>query len=128
MASGNIILPGIAQEIAGVIGCHAALHLIGQLPTCVAGKPGKQSTRVILYVPKRLKPGHRLVQILGMDRAQKLVTAFGGETLPVANCRHVYIRFRNREIRRMAAERMSTAEIAAIIGMTVRSVRAIKAE
>lgn len=79
-------LPESVAELADVLGRERALFLIGQLPICYvqdkrwnqrAGSRG--SRRVILYVPKRLKPDHRLVTILGWNDAQRLVDAFGGE-------------------------------------------------
>ncbi|HDR9259609.1 TPA: hypothetical protein QDB21_005631 [Burkholderia vietnamiensis] len=79
-------LPKSVQEIADVIGREKALHLIRSLPTYVAGKPGKRCTRVMLYVPQRLRMDHPLVQILGFEDAAKMVDNFGGECLQPANC------------------------------------------
>lgn len=31
-----------------------------------------------LYVPKKLKPGHRLIELLGAETAQRFVELFGG--------------------------------------------------
>ena len=80
-------LPSSVQPIAAVIGRRAALYLIGQLPVAVRGKSGKQSRRVQLYVPKTLDEDHRLVQILGPQKAAALVAEFGGEMLYPANWR-----------------------------------------
>jgi hypothetical protein len=84
----QVHLPTTAQELADVLGRERALYLIGQLPVCYVKdkrwKPranSKGSRRVILYVPKRLRPDHRLVAILGWNDAQRLVDAFGGEIL-----------------------------------------------
>lgn len=79
-------LPKSVQEIADVIGRDKALHLIRSLPTYVAGKPGKRCTRVMLYVPQRLRLDHPLVLILGFEDAAKMVDHFGGECLQPANC------------------------------------------
>jgi hypothetical protein len=79
-------LPKSVQEIADVIGREKALHLIRSLPTYVAGKPGKKCTRVMLYVPQRLRMDHPLVLILGFEDAAKMVDVFGGECLQPANC------------------------------------------
>jgi hypothetical protein len=121
-------LPASVQELADVIGRDDALYLIGQLPTCKSGLPGHQSTRVILYVPKRLKPHHRLVEILGEERAAKLVEGFGGETLQVANCQDVYRRFRDREARRMAGEGMTSSQLAEALQVSVRHARNLRRE
>ncbi|WP_054945869.1 hypothetical protein [Novosphingobium sp. KN65.2] len=118
-----IMLPESIQEIADVIGREAALYLVGQLPTCRAGAQGKRATRVILYVPKRLKPNHRLVQILGWERANKLVEGFGGEILQPANCQEVYRRFRDREAQRLFDGGASIPDLAAIFSVTERHIR-----
>lgn len=119
-----MMLPASVQEIADVIGRDEALHLISRLPTCYAGGKGKQSTRVILYVPKKLKPNHRLVQILGWDRANQLVEGFGGEILQPANCAGVYKEQRDKEIRRLASEEgKRPAELAAMFKLSERQIR-----
>ena len=94
-------LPRSVREIAQVIGRDAALRLIGQLPTCMGGAPGKRSSRVMLYVPKKLAPDHRLVRILGAEKAMALVRAFGGEVLQPANCRRIFARYRDEAIVKM---------------------------
>jgi hypothetical protein len=114
-----------------VIGHEAALYLVGQLPQVERsdksgdGSTGKRCKRRVtsLCVPKRLKPDHRLVGILGMERAQKLIQAFGGENFILPNCREVYTRFRNSEIQRMHREGMSRADIADIIGVSLSTVQ-----
>lgn len=121
-------LPESVQEIADVIGRETALYLIGQLPTCYAGAEGKRSTRVILYVPKRLKPTHPLVQILGWHTALQLVEGFGGEILQPANCQEVYRRFRDDEARRLAAAGLSSAQLAEVLAVSERHIRNITRE
>ena len=121
-------LPNSVREIAEVIGREAAMYLIGQLPTCYAGKVGHRSHRVILYVPKTLKPNHRLVEILGWHTALKLVGAFGGEILCPANCREIYAQFRDREIQRMLADGAKPAQVADLMGVSERHARNLTRE
>ena len=121
-------LPASVQEIADVIGRETALYLIGQLPTCYAGTDGKRSTRVILYVPKSLKPNHRLVEILGWERANKLVEGFGGEILQPANCQEVYRRFRDTEAKRLVADGLTAAQLAEVMAVSERHIRNIAKE
>lgn len=116
-------LPASVQEIADVIGSERALYLVGQLPRCYAGNKGKQSSRVIMYVPKTLKPDHQLVVLLGWHDARKLVDAFGGEILQPANCAEIYRQFRDQSILRMAREGMRPGEIAEVVGVSDRHVR-----
>lgn len=121
-----IELPESVQEIADVIGRTEALRLIGQLPTCIAGVEGHKSKRVILYVPKQLKAGHRLVEILGWDTAQKLVDVFGGEILCPANCHAVFADFMRRAIAAMLATGESTNVVAVMFDVHERTVRKIR--
>lgn len=120
-----------------MIGRDAALYLIGQLPTCISGIDGaksygregstsKRSTRVILYVPKRLTPDHRLVEILGWDRARKLADWFGGSILQPANCNAIYKRFRDGEIKRRLKEGASNGQLASVFGMSRESIRLLR--
>ena len=121
-------LPASVQEIADVIGRETALYLIGQLPTCYAGADGKRSTRVILYVPRRLKPNHRLVEILGWQTAVQLVEGFGGEILQPANCQEVYRRFRDAEAKRLVATGMAARHLSEVLAVSERHIRNIAKE
>lgn len=116
-------LPRSVREIAEVIGREATLRLIGQLPTCYAGNDGKKSTRVIMYVPKTLKPDHQLVHILGWHTAHRLVRHFGGEILYPANCRAVYAKFRDEAILKMLDAGARPAMVAELMGLSERHVR-----
>lgn len=113
-------MPPRVQEIADVIGRHEALFLIGKLPKC---RSGKNANVVILYVPKRITQKHRLVEILGWDKAQALVKAFGGEILYPPNCLRIATRFRNKRIVEMIGEGFTAAYVAEEFGVTVRYVR-----
>jgi hypothetical protein len=119
-------LPESVREIAEVIGREDALRLVGQLPTCYAGNDGKKSNRVIMYVPKRLAPDHKLVEILGWNVAMKLVRHFGGEILQPANCNHLKARLRNRRILEMLGEGVPDSFVADEMEVTVRYVRYLR--
>ena len=115
-------LPESVQEIADVIGRDGALRLVCQMPVSYRAQ-NKRSPKVILYVPKRLKPGHRLVAILGTLKAQKLIEAFGGETLYPANCRFVFDRYRDDAVRQMVEEGERLPVVACMFDITERHVR-----
>jgi hypothetical protein len=120
-------LPKSVQEIADVIGRERALYLVGQLPRCVAGAPGKQSSRVMLYVPTlpRLTLQHDLVRILGLKDAERMCRHFGGEILQPANCAEIYKNYRDRMIDSLSRDGMSAAQISATVGITVQHVRQV---
>jgi hypothetical protein len=118
-------LPASAQEIADVIGRAATLSLIGQLPRCIAGKVRKKSSRVIMYVPKRIGLDHPLVKMIGWVDASKLVKAFGGEIMRPANCAEIHRGFRDQAILQMLADGMKPALVAAAVGISERQVRNI---
>lgn len=116
-------LPRTAREIADVIGRERALYLIGQLPRAYCGHPGKQSHRVILYVPKRLPPTHNLVRILGWHDALKLSRHFPGQCLQPANCIDVYRDFRDRSMIRMFLDDgLNARTLAELFGVSERHV------
>lgn len=117
------MLPQSVQEIADVIGREAALHLIRNSRKYRGGRDGGKCAKVILSVPKRLKPNHRLVEILGLERASQMVEAFGGETKHPANCNWLHLLERNDEIRRMASEGVANAELAKAFNLTERRIR-----
>ena len=121
-------LPESVREIAEVIGREDALRLVGQLPTCYAGTAGHRSHRVILYVPKTLKPDHRLVRILGWPIAMKLVRHFGGEILQPANCRKIYSRYRDEAILKMLHAGARPSMVADLLGVSERHVRNLARE
>lgn len=124
-------LPASVQEIADVIGRDRALYLIGQLPKTYppSTRTAHGATeRVILYVPKSLRPDHALVAILGWADASKLVSAFGGEVMQPANCRELYRRFRDRSILGMLKAGNSPSAIAELMGVSDRHVRNVAKE
>lgn len=125
-------LPSTVQEIADVIGRERALFLIGQLPRYHVqdtrkGKAGSAglSERVILYVPKTLKPDHHLVRILGWNDAARLVRVFGGCLVHSSNCQEVYRPHRDAGIRLVHAQGVPVAMVADWFGLTERRARQI---
>jgi hypothetical protein len=126
----NWKLPRSVQEIADVIGAERALFLIGMLPRCYMPDRRKRETergghseRLILYVPKNLKPDHQLVRILGWHDALRLARAFPGEILCPGNCGDVYRRWRDSSLRDMAQDGVPNAVLAEWFGLTERQVR-----
>ena len=119
-------LPKSVLEIAEIIGNERALYLVGKLPRCWAGLPGKESSRVILYVPTlaRMKPNHELVKIMGWHDAQRLAREFGGEILQLANCAEIYRGFRDCSILRLVNDHgMKPGDVAQLMGVSDRHVR-----
>ncbi|MDM5178500.1 hypothetical protein PO883_14980 [Massilia sp. DJPM01] len=124
-------LPDSVQEIADVIGRDQALMLIGALPRCYVGQPGKKSNQVVMYVPtvKNLRLDHQLVRILGWIDAERLCRTFGGEIMKPANCAFIQREFLHKTILGMMhGGRMKAAEVAAIVGVHERTVRNVVRE
>lgn len=115
-------LPESVQEIADVIGRAYAVKLIGNLP-----QAGSRKWRVCIYVPKRMRIDHPIVQVIGYPAAKKLSWAFAGMILQPSNCKSIYKAYRNREMHRMAEEGLPDAEIAAATSLSPRQVREILA-
>lgn len=127
-------LPKSVQEIADVLGRERALYLVGKLPRCYVEdrrqretNKGGLSERVILYVPKVLKPDHQLVAILGWRDAQALVDVFGGELLAPGNCGEVLRSWKNAGILSVCREGVPNALVAQWFGVTERHVRNVLA-
>lgn len=114
-------LPASVREIAEVIGREQALHLIQHLPRCYNKR--NQANRVILYVPKRVDPDHRLVEILGWYDALRLVEAFGGEILHPANCAAIFRRERNWNVQQLVRRGYEIEYIAEVLEVTPRTIR-----
>ena len=116
-------LPQSVQEVADVIGRERALYLVGKLPRSMGNRE-----RIFLYVPKKLTPDHRLVEILGWAHARMLVDEFGGIILNLAACTCVYRVHRNHHIRRMAVKEQKTpGQLAELFGMSARQIQNILA-
>lgn len=113
-------LPRSVQDIADVIGRDLALHLIAHLPrTNLRDHPSGQP---LLYVPRVISVDHRLVQIIGIEAAQKLVRAFSGEILYPAVCRGIDRAERDREILRFMRMKRKASEVATWFGISERQV------
>jgi hypothetical protein len=120
-------LPAIVQDIADVLGRERALFLIGQLPRCVITDRSKggctRAERVILYVPKNLKPSHPLVRILGWVDAERLVATFGGELLNPPTMRElIYRPWRDHAIRTLVDQGTPEEVVAEWFGLTRKRV------
>jgi hypothetical protein len=125
MTGGNYDLCQCLREISWVIGRERALYLAGQVLKWDRG--GHRGKTAYLYIPKRLTPDHRLVEILGWDQAAALVYEFAGLILPISSCRGVVQRWRDSEVRQFADAGLTTQDITRIVGVSDRYVRAIKA-
>lgn len=125
VTGGNYDLCQSLREIAWIVGREKALYLAGHVLKW--GQGGHRGKSAWLYIPKRLKPDHRLVQILGWDDAAALVYEFAGLALPISSCRGVVQRWRDSEVRRLAAAGLTAQSIAPIMGISDRYVRAIRA-
>lgn len=109
------LLPGVLQEIAGLIGLPATLRLM------------QNYSGVRLYVPARFDPDHPLVKIVGHAAALKLVENFGGEEhFDIPKARAAVIAVRNASIRAEYCE-LSQRQLALKYNLVERQVRNILA-
>lgn len=111
-------LPDNVRQIAAVIGRERALLLVGKVLKWDRG--GNYGRAGCLYVPRRLTPGHKLIDLAGQPDALRLVEAFGGEILHISPCAAVLRRWRNAEAARLAAAGVTRREVAEIIGVCQR--------
>lgn len=114
-------LPDSVQLLVNVLGLERALYLVGRLPR-FRRNDLRRGEQVILYVPRTLRPDHRLVEILGWADAARLSRAHGGELLKPGNCRGLYRPLRDQAIRRCHADGVPIDMIAEWFGMGRRRI------
>ena len=105
-------LPATVAEIAGVIGVEAAMAIAKACET----------RRRRLYVPRRMRPDHYLIGVIGAELAAVMVAEYGGMLLYVASCNQHHARIRNAEILEAFERKESRVSIAARYNLTPRMV------
>ncbi len=105
-------LPETAQQIADVIGVEKTLELVG-------GERCQHSREV--YVPKRLRENHWLLELIGREAATQLSKEFPGIRLPLPTTLNKIER--NRKIVHMRQQGMKYRDIADALCMSVSSVK-----
>lgn len=111
----NHDLPPSVAEIANIIGREKALVLAG-------------ACKGALYVPKRLKDGHKLIGLIGEKSARELCKEWGGILLYIATCAKLRADWRNNAIRKWSAQGVCQEALAELAGLTVRHVANILSE
>ena len=102
------------DHVAALIGADAARRLARAFP-------GRR-----MYVPRQVQIGHPLADAIGADLAAKLADRYGGCRIDIP-LGPAAASARNAEaIRAMAAEGRSTGAIAAMLGVSRRTVQRIK--
>lgn len=110
------IMPDLLDCIAKEIGDDAAL--------LVAREWGGRS----LYIPQRIEPGHRLAEILGLERAQQLIKMIGHGPIMVPLGPSARLTQIHDLIYRRLREGYSHAHVAREAGVHVRSVERLAAK
>ncbi|MCM2329828.1 hypothetical protein SAMN05216229_101265 [Geopseudomonas sagittaria] len=122
-------LPLSIRELGEVLGVYGALGLISQLPTVEKRDhryPGRVRRVPILYVPKSIRPGCKLVAILGQEHAGRLIEKFGGEMLFPASCIGLYKAARKKAVRYVVHdEGAAITEAAALFCMSPSQIKNI---
>ena len=103
-------LPHSLQRIVEAIGLKSTLALVSH------------HGGIRVYVPKTIKPGHRLTRQIGLQGARALAACFPGELLFVPRAAGALRMLRNAEIREQHAAGHSAAKLARRFGLTERQV------
>ncbi|MEO5376239.1 MAG: hypothetical protein H7832_00410 [Magnetococcus sp. DMHC-6] len=106
-------LPDSLQEIKEIIGMEGALTLVQRCG----------GTR--LFVPKKINAQHKLVELLGFERARRLCLHFGGETLLIVRAAKAKRLARNREIIRLYDDGGSVRNLAKEFNLTERAIYSV---
>lgn len=125
-AGADIPLPGTLEDIAEVIGRGLAVRLAEALrPVGEDGRPeatGSRPWRRMIYVPRRMKPDHPLISILGWDAARALQRSHTSMILEVPYCIELERAYRRHVMRAMADAGHSVDHIAAWVSVHPRTV------
>lgn len=119
-------LPDSVRQVAEVIGEVAALELVKRWPRQAV--KGDVPFRPVIYIPAKITPDHRLVQIIGWPLAVRLVKRFGGDIIFLATCANIVRDDRNQAIADALERNTSPAAIAARFNMSERQVRRVIAK
>lgn len=104
------LLPGVLREVAEEAGLPAALRLAHAFG-------GTE-----IWIPEKLTAGHRLIEALGREAAEKVVQMFGSGHLLVPLGPLADGRAKRREIMRMIEDGRTAADIARRLRCHVRTV------
>lgn len=107
-------IPPVAAKLADVIGSDNTMALLHHA-RCDEG-------RRFVRVPLRPRRGQVIVELIGMEAAAKLSNEYGGRVIHLPKLKAIDRAQRDAEIKRMAAEGLSKAEIASRFGITARQV------
>lgn len=116
----DLDLPRSLRDLSDAIGRERALFLVGQLRPC-----GGRRWRRSLYIPKRVKPNHPLVRLVGLADAERLAKKLGGLNLQPATGESVALDARDRFVREEIAKGRPRGEVAAEAGVSVRQLARI---
>jgi Mor family transcriptional regulator len=112
--AGNYNYPGIFQEIRKIMGEEVAAKLVEKF----GGGPPK-------YIPLKVNPEHSLVELLGLESAQRLCDEFGGLNCPFPRNVSLIREKRNILIKKDYAAGMSQGKLAMKYQITTRYIREI---
>lgn len=123
----HIPLPATLADIAEEIGRELAVRLSEALrPVDEFGQmtaTGSRPWRRMIYVPRRMKPDHPLVGILGWPAANRLQRSHTNMVLEIPYCADLYRAYRARVIGQMADAGYDINAIAAWVQIHPRSVQ-----
>lgn len=107
-------LPASVRDLVDVVGMPAALAI-------VEARGG-----IRLCVPKRVTPDHWLVDLIGVDALQALISVYSGEEIEVPRCYAALRAIRDQQIVAEAEAGASNAELARKHNYTERGIRKLR--
>lgn len=105
----NYDLPTYVRQLADLIGRENAMKLVHEF--------GRW-----LYVPRVIKPDHRIAKVVGIENAHKMSEEFSCIIIELGICKSLQQRLRNERIREMHSEGMRIKTISIAMNLSQRQI------
>ena len=118
----DIPLPEMVEDIASVIGRHAAVRLVE-----AAKRNGRRWWRGHVYVPQRVHEAHPLTGMIGLEAARALARTHSRMVIEIPQCRDLVEAFDAHLARQWHDDGLPIADIAETLSRSKRAVTAMVA-
>lgn len=107
-------LPDTLEDVAEVIGRENALRLSEGLPST-----GQRPWRKMLYVPRRMRSDHPVMQLIGKDAAEALSQSHTNMIIEIPVCQEIQRAYRDHVIAYLRQQGLSRTDVARLAGVSI---------